>query len=344
MTNDIPQIPAEVTPATHHGITLNERLELLEGTQVLTAIGQGILKKMAGLMEEVLIPAGQVVVAEGETADRLFVIAGGRAEVRTTQAGKPVPLATLQRGELFGEMGLLVSSGKRQATVIAATDLRVLSFTREQLDRLVLEDPHILRSLESIADFRAKVDLVKRYSPFSSLPSAQLASLVTKLEAVSIGTGDIIIQEGEPGDACYLLRRGQMEVVVKHSEGSQRKVATLYPGCILGEASLLTDQPRNATVRAIEPCELMVLRRADLVDTLKEEAQLRQQLIDLVQQRDRPQRIDDVAVHEQTSVDRDIFRIISHMTEESATSIKINRCGHIWRINNQCPLVNTKSN
>lgn len=311
MMKDLPQIPAAM-PEGRWDSVLDERLALLQSTQILTSLDHDILIKIATLMEEVLIPAGRVVVAEGDTADRLFVIVTGRAEVWIAQGDGRSLLATLERGELFGEMGLLSQSGKRQATVTAATDLRVLCLAGEQLNHLAVEHPHSLHSLEAIADFRMKVNLVKRYSPFRSLPLERLGQLVAKLDTVRIEAGGIIIREGEPGDTCYLLRRGQMEVLVKDNGGSPRNVATLYPGCILGEAALLTDQPRNATVRAIEPCELMAMRRADLIDTLKDEVQVRQQLLNLIQQRSRPQRIDGVVVNEQTTDDGDIFRILKH--------------------------------
>jgi CRP-like cAMP-binding protein len=79
-----------------------------------------------------------------------------------------------------------------------------------------------------------------------------------QLKRLSVPADEAIVWESEPGEECYLLRRGRAEVVIEQGEGGgERSLATVGPTSLLGEAALLTDEPRNATVRTLEPCDLL---------------------------------------------------------------------------------------
>jgi CRP-like cAMP-binding protein len=109
---------------------------------------------------------------------------------------------------------------------------------------------------------------LKQASPFSTLDGARLRKLAARLQPKTVPAGATIVRQGDYGEECYLLRSGRVEVVVEEEGGEGRNLATLEAGSLFGEAALLTDAPRNATVRALEPCELLALRRTDLLETI----------------------------------------------------------------------------
>ncbi len=69
--------------------------------------------------------------------------------------------------------------------------------------------------------------------------------------------GDVIIHEGEYTSEAYLLARGSVEVYL-HGPPEQR-LRVLRPGDIFGEMALITEQPRSASVRALEGVEARVI-------------------------------------------------------------------------------------
>jgi RsiW-degrading membrane proteinase PrsW (M82 family) len=79
-----------------------------------------------------------------------------------------------------------------------------------------------------------------------------------------VAAGETLVRQGEPGDTFYLVVSGRMDVSrAPAGDGEEVHVVTLGPGDCFGEAALLSDQPRRATVRALGDGEVLQLARAD---------------------------------------------------------------------------------
>jgi CRP-like cAMP-binding protein len=213
-----------------------------------------------------------------------------------------MPLATLGPGELFGEIALLELQSRRQATVTAVEPLLCLGLHAADFRRALDAHPEARTAFEELADDLIVTKLLKQASPFSTLEGERLRRLAARLEHLDVSTGDTIIRQGEAGEECYLLRSGRVEVIARGAQGNERSLATLDPGSLFGEAALLTDEPRNATVRALEPCTLLALRRSDLLEVLGEDRQTSERMLELVRMRDRPRRVRGIEVHHRTTL------------------------------------------
>jgi CRP-like cAMP-binding protein len=103
--------------------------------------------------------------------------------------------------------------------------------------------------------------------------------------------GEGVIREGDPGESLFMVMTGSLQVV-KVAERTEPYtglfwdvVAELGPGTWFGEASLLTGAPRNATVVATAPCELVELPKPAFESCLKNHPQVVEQLVDLMEAR-----------------------------------------------------------
>ena len=70
------------------------------------------------------------------------------------------------------------------------------------------------------------------------------------------GRGERVIEEGAAGDSMFVLLRGTAQVSVARN-GTPLRVGVLRAGDLFGEMSLLTGEPRTATVRAEHDCEVL---------------------------------------------------------------------------------------
>ena len=259
------------------------------------------LAELAGGLREERYPVGAVVVAEGDEGDRLYLISEGWAEVSAAGKAGPVPLAVLGPGELFGEIALLEPGSRRRATVTATEPLLALSLDAPEFRRVLEAHPEARAAFSEAAEEMLVARFLKQTSPFSTLEGERLRRLTARLEGLSVPAGEAIVRQGEPGEECYLLRSGRAEVVVGHEGGAERSLATLDAGSLFGEAALLTAEPRNATVRALEPCELLVLRRENLLEAIGEDRRTGDRMLELLRLRDRPRRSSGVEAHHRAS-------------------------------------------
>jgi ATP-binding cassette subfamily B protein len=78
---------------------------------------------------------------------------------------------------------------------------------------------------------------------------------------VAYAFGDTVVRQGEPADAYYVIAEGTARVLVEDDQGEEISLNRLGPGDAFGEAALLDDKPRTATVRASSPLVVMRLDR-----------------------------------------------------------------------------------
>ena len=73
---------------------------------------------------------------------------------------------------------------------------------------------------------------------------------------------EVLFHAGDSGDGCYLVRSGVVKASVIARDGQERLLAVLGTGALIGELSLIDDEPRSATISALKPCRLLHLTKA----------------------------------------------------------------------------------
>jgi len=96
---------------------------------------------------------------------------------------------------------------------------------------------------------KQEFELLRRVPMFAEIEPAKLKLLAFMSERVGFDPGKQLMREGDPADAAYLIIDGNAEVLVDTPAGPVI-VATLGPNVLVGEMGILSDAPRNATVRA----------------------------------------------------------------------------------------------
>lgn len=96
---------------------------------------------------------------------------------------------------------------------------------------------------------KQEFELLRRVPLFAEIEPSRLKLLAFMSERVGYDPGRLIVRQGEPADAAYLIIDGEAEVIAESPAGPVI-LATLGANEIVGEMGILCNVPRNATVRA----------------------------------------------------------------------------------------------
>lgn len=125
---------------------------------------------------------------------------------------------------------------------------------------------HVLLTME-------KILFLKTVHIFAGMTGEELHALAEIVEEVEVKGGETIFSEGEPGEEMYIIVNGSVQVL--HGEGAaQTLLATLGEREVLGEMSILDDEPRSATARTSEDTVMLKIRRDDFRELIGEEPEV----------------------------------------------------------------------
>jgi len=102
-------------------------------------------------------------------------------------------------------------------------------------------------------EFQRRCIALARYlgDNFPDIDPVTLQDIQNNVQWMELRAGEVLMEQGAPGDAAYLTISGRLRVYVKTDDNAPRMVRELGRGEITGEISLYTDAPRTATVVAI---------------------------------------------------------------------------------------------
>ena len=96
---------------------------------------------------------------------------------------------------------------------------------------------------------REEVDLLQRIPLFANVEASKLKLLAFTSERIAFEAGHILFNQGDVGDAAYIVIEGEAEVLVEGVTGPVL-VAVLGRNALVGETAILCDVPRTATIKA----------------------------------------------------------------------------------------------
>jgi CRP-like cAMP-binding protein len=121
-----------------------------------------------------------------------------------------------------------------------------------------------LRARARALDFSIYTGYPQHFLPLpflSELPAAAFIPVIRALKARRLADGELVIREGEPGVAFYLVAGGLVRVFATDGLGRQTERAQLHEAALFGEMSLLTAQPRTASVQVVGEADILEVGR-----------------------------------------------------------------------------------
>jgi CRP-like cAMP-binding protein len=271
-----PALTSKATQIVHAATSAYE--EVADGAQpiaaplpLFSALRKEALRELVGAFEMITVPAGHVVIEEGQQGSEAYIVARGELEVSRRAAdedGRSVPLARLVSGALFGEMALL-SRAPRAASVVATRPTILLMATRDALETVAEKRPEVGIELAAHCRRRMVANLARTSAVLVSVPSQERVTLVERFQTRIYEKGDKLVTEGEEAQGLHLVASGGVAVVA-HEAGEPMVLATLSPGETVGEVALVLRRRANADVIALHPTVTLFLPRDEFLSLVQD--------------------------------------------------------------------------
>lgn len=268
--------------ATHGAEARRLAADMLPQTPLFSSLDSESLRALVDGVRLVELPAEHELFHQGDPGDALYVIAEG-AVVPIAEGEVRKKLAVLEEGDFFGEISL-VTERPRSATIEALVDTKLLAIDRSLVSRLVDRHPAVLQVLLRYLRDRL-IDRLLRTSPFfMALPADERGSVADRFRFVEVGDGAILVRQGQPSSGLYALVSGRVSVI--HFDGvGDKQLATLEPGDVFGEMSMLSGEEAMASCVSVGKCWALTLSRNDFRALADRSPVVRQAVEDLAEAR-----------------------------------------------------------
>ncbi|KAJ3113752.1 hypothetical protein HK100_001889 [Physocladia obscura] len=199
-------------------------------------------RDVVNAMAEKRVATGEEVIRQGGVGDFFYVVETGALDVFVSKNGNPpVKVFEYTDGGSFGELALMYNA-PRAATVVATADSVLWALDRVTFRRILMENTS--RKRRMYEGFLEEVKLLSSLEPYERHKIADV------LESQVYNDGETVIKQGDVGEQFYIIESGDASVS-KVIDGVEHLYPGLKKGDYFGELALLTDQPRQATIRAI---------------------------------------------------------------------------------------------
>lgn len=289
-------------------VGLAEREALLRMHLEAFGLSMSDMAILAGSMHELTFNPGEVIVAEGDLIESVYIVALGSAEVsrKVTLNNKEgtMLLASLFEGDAIGLKGdhLFSETGFRTATVSALTPCILLEIPLKDLHVFLEKRPELLTAIRNNTDWILRMKLIKAAAPFTKLNQQQLAGLASNVKELQLKSNHILFKQGDLAENCYLICAGQVEVIHSEQEEGQA-LSILKPYELVGEAAFLNFTRYNVTARTVSECTVLQMDKQALMEVASSDNDARDTLITLIKGHCRPIRQENIIYQHRVTAD-----------------------------------------
>ena len=218
----------------------------------------------------------------GGQKQRVAIARGLVHEPKLVLADEPTAALDEHSGRTVVELFQKLARELQTTIVIVTHDNRILDVA----DRILTLVDGSIRSDALVKEAAIITQMLAKCPVFERVTPRTLTRVADEFTIEHVAAGQQIIRQGDQGDRFYLIRQGRVSVRrgQPEQETTQQEIVQLSQGDFFGEMALLSGQPRNASVWALEPCLLYWLNQerfqTALADTVSMEAEVREAYFD----------------------------------------------------------------
>ncbi len=245
---------------------------LVDALVPLTSLAPASRAQVLDQAEVLRYRRGDILFKEGDRDAYSIYLLEGRLELRS--GGQVVQRLT---GGSAAAAHPIAQLQPRKMTARAETEVSVMRVARDLIDRLLTADSagsycsvqvnELESGDEDDGDWMTRMLQSKL---FSHLPASNIHRIFSLFEEVDVREGDVVVQQGAPGDYYFIIAQGRCEVMRSAGPNAPGyRLALIGPGDAFGEEALVAGSNRNASVRMLCDGQLVRLPKEAFVELIQ---------------------------------------------------------------------------
>lgn len=230
----------------------------LRQNQMFSALDDATLQALESRLEAVRLAANDTLFKQDEPGESLYLLTAGKLGVSIQHDdGTTTEVDQLGPGAVVGEMALLTRQ-PRTATVVALEESELVRLGKNEFERLAAAHPSLLDALAATLPRLHRTQLAGILRAwFGEMDTAGLHRLQEQVGWQHLTNGEPLFRQGDPGNELFLVVNGRLQIVHTSAEGEERILGEVSRGESVGEFSVLTGEPRTATVYAVRDTDVI---------------------------------------------------------------------------------------
>jgi predicted acylesterase/phospholipase RssA/CRP-like cAMP-binding protein len=229
--------------------------------------------RVAALLTECMLSAGDYLTKEGDYGDSLYIVAEGLLSItKRDQDGRPIFLGKVGAGEVVGELALLTGH-PRAATIIAEESCLIAALSLAEFELLTAEFPQdmeqVVHWMQGELHRYQILSAINKSSFFGKFRANTKIRLTEKFGWLELHAGDVLFHQGDLANQMFFVVTGRIQLLETPDKENNLNGLEYEPvqrefgeGDVLGAMSIITGQPHSATAYAIRDTQVAVLDRA----------------------------------------------------------------------------------
>jgi cGMP-dependent protein kinase 2 len=279
----------------------------------------------------------EIICTEGQFGRELYLILSGYVRVSRNTETEPFLVGSLNRGDFFGAMNPQ-SNQVSAVSVTATTDCVLLEISHTLLQAILKSSPHAQKLVERTYNDLALRSELRHVDLFEGFSSKELDHLISKAEVVAYAKDEVIVREGDDGDAIFIVRSGFVKIVKERPEPQKDLViAYMREGQYFGEMALLRGEKRSAWVISLNDSEVIRITKDDFDLLLDSHPVMRKQIEEVIKKRD--ERFEEL-LDDDDMADQIKFVVNEGlMQQNTALVIDMDKCIHCDNCSDACAAI-----
>lgn len=249
-------------------------LETLQSLEPISSLTPESIQELATQSKRERLESGTALFNGDDSGKQAVYLLSGRLEFTLNNN----EIRNIQGGTAEARHPIIYDKAQVRAAV-TTSPADIVRIDKELLDTLMTwgqisaPETEVVMSADGIMtiDKGKWLKLMFKSPTFRKLPPANIEELLNRLEPLKVHAGNTIIRQGDQGDYFYMINEG-VALVTRNPDNNEDSIemTELNEGSSFGEAALISDKPRNATVSMMTNGVLLRLSKEDFNKLLKQ--------------------------------------------------------------------------